>query len=567
MPGHASSSPPDESAPRACKRASPVPADLALLLLAAVPGVAAILACPRFATQDGPAHLYNAQILADAIGSGATQANPIFLVQWQPLPNWAGHAALILLLKAGVPAFLSDRILTLLTWLGFSFAVISLRLRVSGRSPGGMAGAIALLLGLNVSWLFGFTSFLIGSTLGLATLGFWWTSRERLSPQRAVFLVTLLFLVYFSHLVSFVLTSASLLILAAFEPRARRAWRLAKTFALLLPLAPLGLWYLTRSSRAEGFAPVWGTLRDPFSLNDWRDQLTWVDPLSLGQKARLPLLGYRSPLVYVVSPVVLLCLAALMLLAFARMSRVREASRTDSPSSLLAWIALAIILILGGILAPDTLGPSQGNYLPQRITLWGLAVGLVSLPLGALGPNAVRLVAIPVAAAWAIQSSTVWDYALYCNRELEPFHRAREWVRPGDRVGTLLVGIRGPYRSNPLLHADNLVGIGTGALIWNNYETVHPYFPVQLRTDLPHPDPAAFESIHRLDDPVIAPDRLERWESLLSAHVGEIDRLLTWGTDAALDRVNVRWYEVTNAWGNLRLWDRRRPISPAKPAP
>jgi hypothetical protein len=156
---------------------------------------------------------------------------------------------------------------------------------------------------------------------------------------------------------------------------------------------------------------------------------------------------------------------------------------------------------------------------------------------------------------------------LYCNRELEPFHRAREWVRPGDRVGTLLVGIRGPYRSNPLLHADNLVGIGTGALIWNNYETVHPYFPVHLRPDSQHPDPAAFEVIHRLDDPFFAPDRLKRWASLLSAHEGEIDRLLTWGTDASLDRVNVRWYEVTNAWGNLRLWDRRRPNSPAIPAP
>ena len=76
----------------------PHPAEWAPLLLCAVltPAVAAIWWVPWFVTQDGPAHVYNAQILADSVG-GFDRTSPwhdVYTVRWQPIPNWAGPIVL-----------------------------------------------------------------------------------------------------------------------------------------------------------------------------------------------------------------------------------------------------------------------------------------------------------------------------------------------------------------------------------------------------------------------------------------------------------------------------------------
>jgi len=53
------------------------------------------------------------------------------------------------------------------------------------------------------------------------------------------------------------------------------------------------------------------------------------------------------------------------------------------------------------------------------------------------------------------------------------------------------------FRSNPLLHADNLLGIGTGNIIWNNYETRYYYFPVQFRPEVARPtEPKVWKQVN-----------------------------------------------------------------------
>jgi hypothetical protein len=124
-------------------------------------------------------------------------------------------------------------------------------------------------------------------------------------------------------------------------------------------------------------------------------------------------------------------------------------------------------------------------------------------------------------------------------------------------VGTLLIDIRGRYRSNPLLHVDNMLGVGTGNIIWSNYESGYYFFPVQVKTADLHPQAVQFEEVAILDDPEDASKRAELWEGLLAQHHRGMDVLVVWGSDPRLDALNARWFEPRVQINRLRVLRRK----------
>jgi hypothetical protein len=196
-------------------------------------------------------------------------------------------------------------------------------------------------------------------------------------------------------------------------------------------------------------------------------------------------------------------------------------------------------LIAGGAAAPDTLGASHGEYLPQRVVLLGLAALLAVLPLDAPG-RLGRASFAALAVALALQSATVWDYARTSERTAGRLLKAAPAVGRGERVATLLAGIRTRFRANPLLHADCALGVGTGNVIWGDYETRFYYFPVRFRPGLDRPDSRELEDVALMDAPGLATARACRWECLLERHRGAIDVVVAWGSDPLLDDVNSR---------------------------
>src|SRR5262249_19199101 len=147
-------------------------------------------------------------------------------------------------------------------------------------------------LALNVTWLLGFSSFLLGACLFPITLGIWWPGRERLQAGRIAAIAMLLVLGYFCHLASVGLTIVALIILAVASPVSagpgdpwrRRGARMARTAASFIPVVILGFIYL-RMARQEGqMHPTWRMLADPWSLPAWGRQLGWVDPFTLAVK-------------------------------------------------------------------------------------------------------------------------------------------------------------------------------------------------------------------------------------------------------------------------------------------
>lgn len=522
---------------------------VAALAAALAPALAAIWGHPAFVTQDGPAHLYNAHILARSFDA-TSPFREAFQVRWEPLPNWAGHLTLMGLVST-LPPRVADRAMTTITLVAFAASVTWLRWRIAGKQGIGLAAILAAILSLNVAWLLGFASFMLGACLVPLTLGVWWSGRdEGWSWRRASGLAVLTVLGYFCHLVSLGLTSLGLAVLEASTPGGRRKGRATTTVVGLLPLIPLGAIYVALAREGGGIAPTWKHLTNVLSPRAWVDQLTWVDPISLARKDYLPGIGSSSPWFQAIAPVIWLGGALLFAIVIS--------ARSETPVSIerKGWWMLAVLLILGGVLAPDTLGASHGEYLQQRIVLLGL-VALV--PVLTLDSNAWhgRALEVMLVGALLIQSLVVWDYAWTSERTAGALLSAADAVGTRERVATLLNGIRTPFRSNPLMHADCGLGVDTGNIIWSDYETRFYYFPVQFHRDLDRPDAGELEEISLSDDQRDADERARRWERLLERHRDRIDVVLTWQVDPALDAVTERWFRVTYAKGPVRVYRRR----------
>lgn len=506
-------------------------------IMAICPAVLAVWTVPGFVTQDGPAHVYNAHILFESLRLGKNSPfADTFEANWRPLPNLGGHLMLMGML-AVLPAGGADRAMTTLSLAGFAGSLVWLRWRVRGRSGLEFAGLLAGVLAMNMPWLMGFSNFLIGASLALLTWGLWWGWRDRLGLGRGLAIGALLVVGYLGHLVSLGLTVVGLVVLAMAAPggRADRLSRLGRTLAACSPIVPLALLYKAITSEGGAFEPIWEQSGPFFSPIVWAKRLSWIDPIALGRRDLVPLLPGQS------GPWGLACSTSLWLgLGMVVLLWATVRNRTAGETDCRAWALLAAVLLLEAFVGPDGFGEDHGYFLTQRVALLGLACLVPALDLNPKR-RSVRIGAGLVAVALAFQSAFVWDYAIESDRRAGPILQAGTEVGRGQRIGTLLIDIRGRFRANPLLHADCRLGVGTGNVIWSNYETRHYYFPVQVREGVEAPPSAVFEEVALRDDLADSGARATLWEELLRDHGQAIDVILCWGDDPTLETITARW--------------------------
>ena len=145
--------------------------------------------------------------------------------------------------------------------------------------------------------------------------------------------------------------------------------------------------------------------------------------------------------------------------------------------------------------------------------------------------------------------------------------RVRGGQGRGNRVATILLDDHCRFRSNPLFHAECLLGVGTGNVIWGDYETTHYYFPVQLRDPDDSPPATALEMISRLQGPDNAPYRARLWAEFLQRYQPSVDVVLIGGSDPEVERITSAWFDrrVILGDGRVQVWSTRRRDRAGKP--
>src|SRR5215216_851130 len=182
----------------------------------ALPVLIAIWCMPWFVTQDGPLHIYNAHIMLELL-KAHSPLQETYAVRWDPLPYMGAHLSLTALMSV-LSDRAADRMMLTLTSIGFAGSMLWLRWRVTGWEGMSVAAPLAVLLSLNVLWLLGLYSFMLGSCLFIITLGVWWAARANMGAKQALILAALLVLGYFGHLISLAVTIIALCILALITP-------------------------------------------------------------------------------------------------------------------------------------------------------------------------------------------------------------------------------------------------------------------------------------------------------------------------------------------------------------
>ena len=227
------------------------------------------------------------------------------------------------------------------------------------------------------------------------------------------------------------------------------------------------------------------------------------------------------------------------------------------------WIVLACCLAIGWAVAPEGLGEQHGRVIPMRF----LPLALIAIvPVVVVDSRHVWgwVGAGALAVAVIMQSSVIWEVALTSDRQASAFAEAIPSVATGRRIGTLAIDIPPaiPPQRRAVLnrHLDSLLGIGTGNLVWHNYEVVQYYFPVQIRHTIERDITQTFHDLNRIrsKDPNIE-HLIDRWARLLADHHQKIDMLVVWGADPRFDQINRQWYgpEPVFQRGDLRVFSRR----------
>jgi hypothetical protein len=158
--------------------------------------------------------------------------------------------------------------------------------------------------------------------------------------------------------------------------------------------------------------------------------------------------------------------------------------------------------------------------------------------------------------AVAFQSGIVWDYGLHSSRTAGQIIGAGDLVGRGQRIVTLLVKSQDRFRTNPLLHAENWLGVDTGNIVWNNYETLHYYFPVQFKPEIKRPHPGDLELVSIHEDPKDKAGRMRDWERIVAQNADSIDVILFWKSDPELEAITQRWFELASRRGDVQIFRR-----------
>jgi hypothetical protein len=415
-------------------------------------------------TLDGPCHTYNAWILRQY---GNTEEFPLFQqyygINTKPYPNWAGHGTMALLMFA-VPPLIAEKLLVSGYALLLLFGVWYL---VGGVRPDQRWPAfLAFPFVYNLMFQFGFYNFSLSLALFPWILGLWWRNRASPTLAFAVKINLLLWVCWFSHVVSF--TLALLLIAVLWLATLRReTWRRhLRHIPLLAPQILLPLWYF--SDRGTATAPA-----------------NWPFDLTLRYFFNLDALITFSEAQHWFAKGVVLVFALLTILTLWRehFRAARERRRVFREEDV--FLLLAVLLMVLYFVSPD--GMAGGSLLKNRLSLypWLLLIPWFSLRLDRAALWTM-VTALALAATLNLGFQLRWYDRL--DGEMGQYLAGLEAVEPDSRLLPLLFARNGSSsRVSIFGHAASYAAIEKGLVDWDNYEASVAFFPIYFLPSAPPP--------------------------------------------------------------------------------
>jgi hypothetical protein len=448
--------------------------EAAVFWAAAIVYVLPVWAFPYLPTQDGPAHLYNAQILKD-YRSPEAGYDAFFELRAEPLPNFTSHLLLAGLLLV-LPALVAEKVLVTLYILGFAG---SFHWFLGAYDPRCRPLALAgLLLVYNRCLWMGFYNYCLSLILLWVILGYCLRRRGCIHLAQTTVLMLLFTVAFFTHLVGFLVAAAGAVLAVTLSPPRRILDALWVGLAAL-PAACLMMNYFEQTGFFHA-RPAQRLFQEP--LDRLRGRPTeagiWHDLREIDSELGAHHLGRAIPgSLFVVG-----YWGLLAMLGIASSYRGRGANEPDGPGRLFPAV-FGLLLLALYVLVPSHLGFTHGGFLKTRLAPLPPLVWLACLrePAGRWPRLLARgILVVLLAANLLFVMRTMRDG----NRQLTAYTAGIDAAGSGHRLFVMQSDASPTPLVNPLLHAADYYCLGTGNVNLDNYEASTPHFPVKYRAGI-----------------------------------------------------------------------------------
>ncbi len=439
---------------------------------------------PYFPTQDGPSHVYNLVILKDLLNGGREWGN-YFTYTLHAVPNLGFNllsypmlhffptlvveklfvSVYVALMGIGVYFFLHTFNKTSLPFIFFVFPVI-----------------------FNFNLLMGFYSFVIAVPLFLIAFSFSWKIRNRSKTCKFVFFNIAGVVIFYFHLISFILFLLSLFCITIVQYRGLKkiVFDQIKFISIISPCLLVLSFYLVKSpgSLPTDFSYLFNFSRYIYLRND----LSFFSTVTFSPWEMLP--GFLFTFLFL--SFFILSVYSLIKEPYDGGIKIKEFSDSDK-----ALIYLSLFLLVIYFIAPVRFG--SGNYFNQRFP-WVIFIILLPLlrvntilvskrfVISSIISVAVLFFAFNSIILWQ-QSSKVKNFLSGLNAGLPKGAYVMTYKKRNSKDGW--------HRVDVLMHAASYYGIIKGCVDIGNYETDFEYFPIHFKDTIPrfpYPDQIGYKA-------------------------------------------------------------------------
>jgi len=160
-----------------------------------------VLLLPQFVTMDGPSHFYNASLVKNFLFHGVNKAGDFFILNTIPVPNWIGHAVIVVILFFFKGA-MAEKVFVLVYMLMLPLSFRVLVLSISKNSP--VLSFLIFPFTLSILFLTGFFNFCLSLIPLFFSIAYWYRMKDPVFRLKNLIILVVLFAItYFSHGLTF----------------------------------------------------------------------------------------------------------------------------------------------------------------------------------------------------------------------------------------------------------------------------------------------------------------------------------------------------------------------------
>lgn len=421
------------------------------------------LFCTRyFPTLDGPAHLYNAQLIHSLVFDSSSVVSHFYDLTSELLPNWTGHL-LLFIFHLLLPAFIAEKLLLLLIVMGLP---ISFRYLLKSVSPQHVANSYLIFPFTYSALLYlGFFNFLMGLILCFFTIAYWNKAIQKgFSTQRILCLSCLFMLTYLSHVFAFYCLLLVIGIQYLQATRVNTSGKKQYSHQLLylflcavIPLVLSGVYFFTRNGGGNyNYLPK-------MELAQMIYKITPFITFDLGKEGIFTRILFGLFLLY------------FSVVLVHRVKKRQDKSLLRSSDS---WLLLSAIFLLFLFFLPDSNGSS--SYYSLRFAFLFFLFFVLWLSFQRVGSKIHMTLFLLVMAVHtqltifhAVRSLQMGQNATLC-LQASPYIPENSIVLPINL-----------HENWMYQHLSNYLGADKPLILLDNYEAATGYFPVKWKLNLP----------------------------------------------------------------------------------